>query len=728
MILAASCCLPVVALAGHELPFYPSFYPQEIRIDSMEPAAAAPLVAKSAVQAYVGGDPFAGRKLPADMGAVESLGGFLVVTFNPAAPGLDTAERRCGRARRIVALLVPGAGWVAHPYPVTPYHGDYLQHADVVAGLKAQVAGAGDPPRLRARGALAERAAGKLRVAEGPWDATLEEVSLDELLSPYRGGLNGWLGPAWVKQGWFHAWLIHAPSLTDPAARQATVESYRRLTAGANDGPTEQVGLERRLVRGLVAGCERVEVGYVVRREVFSAEFSQGVENIVADSQSGFNAPAFLRSVKLKDFPWNGWLRLGIAGKPAAAWNPIGGFSDAAGRLLWAAVGDPAAFPAPYAADWVPNRVSAAAGAGGSVPEDALKPDPSTGQSREVGRGKTADAQTTYRVGASAFHDSTRMTAADALYPVLLAARASAAKGRDWLAGVKVLRVDVEVKKFADVSFTFITPVIDVYTVGSLDSVERQAALPWSPVPWTVMTLIEEAQSRGWAAATREEAARRHIPWLDLARDQKLKAQLAGLVETYAAQGYVPPALKKLVAADEAQHRWQSLRQFYQRRGHFLVTNGPYQLGKWSETGVTLDVFRDFTYPLGVGSFDRFALPLHAWVVRATPRGDRLEVQAEVERAERFLRSYRLLREPMGTVGADGDKADIPVCRFVALGPDGEVARAGASREVQAGRLVVPLAGLPKPGPYTVLLALYVSDNTVNPQITMVSYRPEGNP
>ena len=720
--------LPVMALAGHELPFYPSFYPQEIKIDSMEPAAAAPLIAKSAVQAYVGGDPFAGRKLPADLAAVESLGGFLMVTLNPAAHGVDTAERRCERGRRIAGLLTPGPAWVAHPYPVTPYHADYLQHADIAAALKAQAAGPGDAPRLRARGVLAERAAGKLRVADGPWEATVEEVSLDELLAAQRGGLNGGLGPAWVKQGWFHAWLIHAQSLTDPAARQATTESYRRLTTGSYDGPTEQVGLERRLVRGLVAGCERVEAGYVLRREVYSAEFSQGIENIVADSQSGFNAPGFLRAVKLKDFPWNGWLRLGIAGKAAAAWNPIGGFSDPAGRLLWSAVGDPAAFPAPYSADWVPNRVSAVPGAGGGVPEDALKPDPSTGQAREVGKDKTADARMTYRVGGSAFHDGTRMTAGDALYPVLLAARASAAKGRDWLVGVKVLRVEAEVKKFADVSFTFITPVIEVYTTGALDSAERQAALPWSPVPWTVLTLIEEAQSRGWAAATREEAARRHIPWLDLARDQKLKAQLAGLVETFAAQNYVPPLLKKLVAADEAQHRWQSLRQFVQRRNHFLVTNGPYQLGKWSESSVTLDVFRDFTYPLGVGSFDRFALPLRAWVSRATPRGDRLEVQAEVERAERFLRSYRLLREPMGTVGADGDKADIPVCRFVALAPDGEVARAGASREVQAGRLVVPLAGLPKPGPYTVLLALYVNDNTVNPQITTVSYRPEGNP
>jgi hypothetical protein len=744
--------IPARARAGHELPFYPSFYPQEIKIDSVEPAAAASLVAKSAMQAYVGGDPFAGRKLPADLGTVESLGGFLVVTLNPATPGLDVPERRCERARRILGHLVAGPGWVAHPYPVTPYHADYLQHFDLVPAIQAS-AGSETAPRLRARGALAERAAGKLRVSDGPWDATVEEVTLEDLLAAQRSGLNGSLGPPWVKQGWYHAWLLHARSLTEPGAKQAVAESYRRLTSAAYESQTEQVGLERRLVRALTTGCERVEAGYVLRREVFSAEFSQGIENIVADSQTGFNSPAFVRTVKLKDFPWNGWLRVGVAGRPAAAWNPVGGFNDPAGRLLWAALGDAAAFPAPYLADWVPNRLSAtpagsgvpgasipsaggsipsASGsipsAGGSIPEDALKPDGASGQAREIGKGKTAEAQTTYRVAASAFHDGTRMTAADAVYPVLLAARASAAKGRDWLAGVKVLRTETEVKKFADISFTFTTPVIDVYTTGALETAERQSALPWSPLPWTVLTLIDEAQARGWAATTREEASRRHVPWLDLARDQKLKTQLAGLVETYASQNYVPPLLRKLVAADEAQHRWQSLRQFYQRRHHFLVTNGPYQLGKWSETSVTLDVFRDFTYPLGVGAFDRFALPLRAWVVRATPHGDRLEVQADVERAERFLRSYRTVREPMGTVGAEGDKPDIPVCRFVAVGPDGEVARAGTSREVQGGRLVVPLKGLAKPGPYTVLLALYVADNTVNPQVTTVSFRPEGTP
>ena len=98
--LAIVLCLPVSARAGHELPFYPSFYPQEIKIDSIEPAAAAPLIAKSTVQAYVGADPFAGRKLPADMATVDSLSAFLVVTLNPAALSRQLSRARRPRARR----------------------------------------------------------------------------------------------------------------------------------------------------------------------------------------------------------------------------------------------------------------------------------------------------------------------------------------------------------------------------------------------------------------------------------------------------------------------------------------------------------------------------------------------------------------------------------------------------------------------------------------------------
>src|SRR5215470_7058173 len=199
-------------------------------------------------------------------------------------------------------------------------------------------------------------------------------------------------------------------------AKRSVEDLYARLTTGAASSLAERIELERRLVSGLAAGCERVVAGYAVRRERFDSEFSEGVENVARDSQAGFDSSIFVRTVKLKDFPWNGWLRLGIATKPAAAWNPIGGFSDPAGRLAWAALADAAMFPSPYGGSWIDNRVvptvTTDAASPMAVPDDALVPEPGTGAFRAVGKGKTAPVKITYRLHASAFHDNTRMTAA----------------------------------------------------------------------------------------------------------------------------------------------------------------------------------------------------------------------------------------------------------------------------------------------------------------------------
>jgi hypothetical protein len=62
--------------------------------------------------------------------------------------------------------------------------------------------------------------------------------------------------------------------------------------------------------------------------------------------------------VKLKNFPWNGELALGIDARPDAAWNPIAGFNDRFGRLVWSAIGDPALFSAPYDVGWMLNRIA----------------------------------------------------------------------------------------------------------------------------------------------------------------------------------------------------------------------------------------------------------------------------------------------------------------------------------------------------------------------------------
>ncbi len=733
--------------AGHELPFYPSYYPQEIRLEALPPAAAAPLLRSAKLHAYVGGDPFAGGRVPADIKPLESLGGYLVVSFNSASPVAASRESRCEAARRIARSLGAAPGlYVPHPYPVTPYHMDYLEHFDLAQSARqayaAAPSGSSATLRVQAKGPLAERLVKAQAKSARDWDATVEDIDAEGLLATHGLSLDGWLGPPWLKDGWFHAYLLEAPG----PARQAVEALYRRLVTGAFDSPIARIELERQLVSRLTAGCERVVLGYSVRREYFNAEFSQGVENIAWDSQTGFNSAIFLRTVKLKDFPWNGWLRLGMTSRPAAAWNPIAGFSDPAGRLLWAAVGDPALIPAPYGSGWVANRVTPVAvtrppTSEVEVPEDALVPEPGTGLLRDAGKGKSARARLTYRLVASAFHDSTRMTPADAAYAYSFAYRWSGRAGdpvveaataplRQALVGFRVVKVDAEVRTYSDNTFTYVVPVIDVYVTGGALEAESLAALapPWSALPWPVMVLMEEAVKRGVAAFSPGEARRRGVPWLDLARDPKTKAALAALVDTLAAQAYIPPALKRLVTADEAQTRWAALKTFYTRRGHFLVTNGPYALDKWSDREVVVTAFRDFTNPNGVGTYDRFAIPRRAFVSRLTARGDRLEIAPEIERAERFLREYRIVREPLGKPVSDEDRADVPVCRYVIVGADGGVADAGLSREREGARLVVNLKGRLKPGAYTALVALSLRDNWVNPEVATAQFRVDAAP
>ena len=347
--------------AGHEMPVYPSYYPQEIRIEPMAPAAAADALAKTRIQAYVGAMPPPGAEAKA-VRAVDTLGAYLVVHINPDLPSAKDAAGRCATAARAIAdLAVNDREFRRLPYPVTPFHADYFHHADLAEAANGRIRQpSGDAGRLkmRAQGALAGRV---LRVQPAPavadWDAALEEIGLDRLLAPHRLDVNGWSGPPWLKHGWFHAYLLLADGLADATAKELAEALLVRLKRDDHASPEERINLERELVGLLTSECRRVVAGYGIRRHYYTAEYSNGVENVAYDSQAGFDSAIFMRTIKLKDFPWNGWLTVGVEGQPKAAWNPIGGFNDQAGRLIWHALGDPAFFPEPYADGWSMNRI-----------------------------------------------------------------------------------------------------------------------------------------------------------------------------------------------------------------------------------------------------------------------------------------------------------------------------------------------------------------------------------
>jgi len=730
LLLAAVSLCVAAAEAGHEITFYPSYYPQEIVVRFSEPATAARLLRQNKIHAYAGGDPFAGGAAPAYVRFTESLRGFVVLSFPRPAGAFASAPARCAAGAGIARALGARAPFVAHPYPVTPYHDDYVAHADLVQ--KARERGAGALPRVRAAGPLAASvAAAGIPRGGAAAEAVLEEIELPALLAGAETQLIGWVGPPWLKSGWFHAWLLHSGA----ASRKAADDSFRRRTEGRWSDAADRFNLERRLVAQLGAGCERVVLGYTRRREPVNNEYSEGVENVAADAQAGLASPIFVRTVKLKDFPWNGWLRVAVPGRPRAAWNPVAGFGDAAGRMVWSAVGDPALLLDPDSGRFIANRarpqsVSEVA----EAPADALNP----ATLQPLGAAVAARTKVVYRVLLGNAHDGQRLGVADVVYPYAFAARWGAEGGgrehdpevaratalaRQTLVAVRVTGVAKEVRDLGDMQLMYDVPEVQVYLKPALDAPTATAlAPPWSPVPWPVLALAEQAVLRGVGAFSEREAQRRGVPWLDLVRDPRQRAALAAVVAQNERAAWVPEALRGIVPAAEARRRWAALREFGRRHGHFLPTAGPYLLGRVTAEGVTLPVFRDFSYPLGLGSFDQYPIPLRAFIVRAERRGERLEIQAEVENIEKFERSYKIVREPFRPQPASEKFREPLTVHWVVLDANDEVAAAGASRDVQNGRLVVDLAGRLKPGAYRVQLALALNGNLVDAEVKVVAY------
>ncbi len=396
-----------------------------------------------------------------------------------------------------------------------------------------------------------------------------------------------------------------------------------------------------------------------------------------------------------------------------------------------------------------PVAATTATPAGIDVPADALLPAPGSGRLMEIGQGKTAKVKLSFGAMASAFHDGTRTTIADILYPYVFAYRWGSGGGqgegrydsaveratalvRERLAGLKVIGVDDTSKsiRFGDLNYFRQVLLVDVYLKAAPEDLGTAAAIapPWSNLPWHVIALMEEAVERGWAAFSEGEAARRSVAWLDIVRRDDLKGRLAAVIEDFRRDAFVPMPLQGMVGAEEARGRWRALADFHEKYRHFLVTNGPYLLKSWSAEATVLQVFRDMSYPLGVGSYDSFAIPRRATIAKVETREDGLRILAEVETIEKFMRSHEIVRLALQDTAKEFLKRQTLECRYVVVAADGKVRLAGRGRLLEDRTFAIDLKGRLGPGDYTVIVALYLNGNTMNPEIRRIPYVVSGNP
>jgi hypothetical protein len=375
-----------------------------------------------------------------------------------------------------------------------------------------------------------------------------------------------------------------------------------------------------------------------------------------------------------------------------------------------------------------------------AVPESALLPEAATGRLVAVGPGKTAKHKLTYRVLGSSFHDGTRTGAADILYAYAFAfawgergaerdrydphVDAATAALRRQLAGLRVVATDATSRTFRVGDVTFVRELISVelYTSVVPEDPERDVAVapPWSTLPWHLLALMEEAVRRGWGAFSRAEAERRGAEWLDLVRSEALKQRLAALVVQFERDGWRPEPLQALVSAEEARKRWAALSAFHKAHGHFLVTNGPYRLKRWAADRAGLEAFRDLTYPLGVGSYDAYAVARRGFITGVEPAKSEIRVFAEIETVLKFARDYRLVRQDLRSAGKEVVRRANPECRFVVLDAEGRVVLADIARPGDDGVFRIGIEGRLAPGNYTVQALVAVNENVAQAEVRRI--------
>jgi hypothetical protein len=228
---------------------------------------------------------------------------------------------------------------------------------------------------------------------------------------------------------------------------------------------------------------------------------------------------------------------------------------------------------------------------------------------------------------------------------------------------------------------------------------------------------MEEAVARGWAAFSEAEAKRRGVPWLDLVRSPDLNARLAALAADFERSAFRPGPLRTYVTEEEARRRWQALATFHKAGGHFLVTNGPYKLKGWTGESVTLEAFRDLAYPLGVGSYDAYAVPRRGFITKVDWQDGRLTISGDIEVVEKFQRSHRLVRTPLKAVPGPVAQRAAPECRYTIIDADGRVVLAGTLALGADATFQADLRGRLPAGRYILSALIAVNGNVMNAEI-----------
>ena len=414
-----------------------------------------------------------------------------------------------------------------------------------------------------------------------------------------------WLGnmPGWQEIGF---WQYKSDDLDDLG---------KRLFRGEFTSEAERIEIYRRITQ---AGLDQsVRLWLVTAINSFPARAE--VEGISRDLVAGLRAPWTLREAHI---PGKNELTVGHlwVWTERTTWNPVGGIGDVYSADIWRYLHDSPIWNHPFTGIPESYRVSftvETAGPNGSLPVSSKAQlwDAAADRWAPVEREARATSVVIYDFSAyfqSTWHHGEPITMADVVYSI--------AQGYELAYDPNKVRIETAIsvtsRPFLETFKGF--EVLDDHRLAVYADYwhfeENLIASYSSPsgvsMPWEILAAMDDLVFEQRRAAYSDTASSRfNVPWISLVMDRHARL-VQRTLKTFRSRVTIPTGVfdfggTALVSQSEARSRYQAALDWFDARGHLIVSNGPYLLSRYEPQAqfAELKAFREPSYPFRPGDW-----------------------------------------------------------------------------------------------------------------------------
>ena len=389
----------------------------------------------------------------------------------------------------------------------------------------------------------------------------------------------------------------------------------KRLFRGEFTSEEERQELYRNIAQ---AGLdESVRLWLVTATNTFPARAE--VRGISRDLVAGLRAPWTLREAYV---PGQDTLTVGHlwVWTERTTWNPVGGLGDVYSSDIWRYLHDSpiwnhpfTGIPESYRADYTVES----AGPNGSlaVPAEALTWNASSDRWVPVGGGKRATSLVVFDYSAyfqSTWHHGEPITMADVVYSI--------AQGFELAYDANKARIETAIgvtsRPFLETFLGFraldenrLAVYVDYWHFED-NLIASYASPAGLTMPWEILASLDDLVFEQRRAAYSDTAASRYnVPWISLVMDRDARL-VQRTLKTFRSRGVIPSGVfefgdTSLVSASEARLRYQASLDWFDERGHMVISNGPFLLSRYDPPAqfAELQAFREVNYPFKPGDW-----------------------------------------------------------------------------------------------------------------------------